>query len=159
MKAAKAFSVEANIDYGLGLAAKPTATKTVPAGRGKCPGALEKGPMPLNTAGNKDPFKGKIVSVERIVGPKATGETTHIVIDHQGKLPYWEGQSYGIIPPVSALRFAHSPKQPRLEAPHTSRAAGASKPPSPVLLQLVPAIRALLLRARRPHMRRWWDSD
>jgi ferredoxin--NADP+ reductase len=53
----------------------------------------------MNTFGNKAPFAGKIVSVERIVGPKATGETTHIIIDHQGKMPYWEGQSFGVIPP------------------------------------------------------------
>jgi len=94
-----AVSVQANIDYGLGLAAKTTAQKTVKAGRAKVPLELEKGELPLNTAGNKAPFVGKIVSVERIVGPKATGETTHIIIDHQGKLPYWEGQSYGVIPP------------------------------------------------------------
>jgi hypothetical protein len=55
---------------------------------------------PLNTAKNSAPFTGTIKSVERIVGPNATGETKHIVIDHEGKLPYWEGQSYGIIPPV-----------------------------------------------------------
>merc|ERR1712146_433812 len=29
----------------------------------------------------------------------ATGETCDIVMDHQGKMPYWEGQSYGVIPP------------------------------------------------------------
>lgn len=56
---------------------------------------------PMNTAKNNAPFTGTIKSVERIVGPNATGETKHIVIDHEGKLPYWEGQSYGIIPPVS----------------------------------------------------------
>ena len=42
---------------------------------------------------------GKIVSVKRIVGPKATGETCDIVIDHGGNAPYWEGQSFGVIPP------------------------------------------------------------
>ncbi len=45
------------------------------------------------------PYIGKIVSVKRIVGPKATGEVCHITIDHQGKIPYYEGQSYGVIPP------------------------------------------------------------
>lgn len=40
-----------------------------------------------------------MVSVERIVGTGATGEICHIVIDHMGKMPYWEGQSYGVIPP------------------------------------------------------------
>ena len=55
--------------------------------------------VPVNVYKNKDPFKGKVVSTKRIVGPKATGETCHIVIDHQGKFPYWEGQSWGVIPP------------------------------------------------------------
>merc|ERR1719327_461402 len=48
---------------------------------------------------NKAPFTGKIVSTKRIVGPEATGETCDIVIDHGGNMPYWEGQSYGVIPP------------------------------------------------------------
>lgn len=61
---------------------------------------LEEAPSPpLNIFRVKEPFEGTIKSVERIVGPNATGETCHIVIDHEGKLPYWEGQSYGIIPP------------------------------------------------------------
>jgi len=55
--------------------------------------------MPDNTFKPKSPFEGKIISVERIVGPKATGETCNIVIDHFGKMPYIEGQSYGVIPP------------------------------------------------------------
>ena len=37
--------------------------------------------MPLNTYSNKAPFIGKIKSVQRIVGPKATGETMHIIIE------------------------------------------------------------------------------
>lgn len=63
---------------------------------------MEKGEMPLNTFSNKAPFKGKVKSVERIVGPKATGETCHIIIETEGKIPFWEGQSYGVIPPVSS---------------------------------------------------------
>jgi ferredoxin--NADP+ reductase len=39
------------------------------------------------------------VSVKRIVGAQATGETCDIIIDHFGKMPYWEGQSYGVLPP------------------------------------------------------------
>ena len=42
---------------------------------------------------------GKIVSVKRIVGPEATGETCDVVIDTAGGIPYWEGQSFGVIPP------------------------------------------------------------
>merc|ERR1719181_1210685 len=55
--------------------------------------------MPMNTFKAKEPHVGKIVSVKRIVGAQATGETCDIVIDHGGNMPYWEGQSYGVIPP------------------------------------------------------------
>merc|ERR1719324_604265 len=55
--------------------------------------------MPNNTYKPKEPFTGKIVSCKRIVGPQATGETCHIIMNHEGKMPYWEGQSYGVIPP------------------------------------------------------------
>ena len=55
--------------------------------------------VPVNTFKNKAPFTGKVVSTKRIVGPKATGETCHIIIDHDGDFPYWEGQSWGVIPP------------------------------------------------------------
>lgn len=48
--------------------------------------------MPLNTFNNKAPFTAKVKSVQRIVGPKATGETCHIIIETGGKIPFWEGQ-------------------------------------------------------------------
>lgn len=62
---------------------------------------LEQGEMPLNTYSNKAPFIGKVKEVKKIVGPKATGETYNIIIETNGKIPFWEGQSYGVIPPVS----------------------------------------------------------
>jgi ferredoxin--NADP+ reductase len=55
--------------------------------------------VPTNTYKNKTPFTGKVVYTKRIVGPQATGETCHIIIDHEGDFPYWEGQSWGVIPP------------------------------------------------------------
>ena len=76
-------------------AAVETVTKT------KVPLELEEGDLPLNTFSPKKPFKAKIKSVEKITGPKATGETCHIIIDTKGEIPFWEGQSYGVIPPVS----------------------------------------------------------
>ncbi|CAA7047911.1 unnamed protein product [Microthlaspi erraticum] len=54
-----------------------------------------------------------IVSVERVVGANAPEETCHIVIYHDGNLPYWEGQSYGVIPP------GQNPQKPG--APHNVR--------------------------------------
>ncbi|XP_047066450.1 ferredoxin--NADP reductase, embryo isozyme, chloroplastic [Lolium rigidum] len=68
---------------------------------------------PLNLYKPKGPYTASIVSVERIVGPKAPGETCHVVIDHGGNVPYWEGQSYGVIPP------GENPKKPG--APNTVR--------------------------------------
>jgi len=55
--------------------------------------------IPVNTFKAKAPYMGKIVSVKRIVGPEATGETCDVVIDTAGGIPYWEGQSFGVIPP------------------------------------------------------------
>merc|ERR1719487_2638758 len=55
--------------------------------------------IPNNSFKPKEPFTGKIVSCKRIVGPQATGETCHIIMNHEGKMPYWEGQSYGVIAP------------------------------------------------------------
>jgi len=55
--------------------------------------------VPTNKFKNKAPFAGKVVSSKRIVGPQATGETCHIIIDHEGDMPYWEGQSWGVVPP------------------------------------------------------------
>ena len=55
--------------------------------------------VPVNTYKNKAPHTGKVVSTKRIVGAQATGETCHIIIDHFGKMPYWEGQSAGVIAP------------------------------------------------------------
>merc|ERR1719191_535249 len=54
--------------------------------------------VPVNTFKNKSPYTAKVVSCKRIVGPEATGETCHIIFDHKGEMPYWEGQSYGVIP-------------------------------------------------------------
>ena len=55
--------------------------------------------IPLQTFKAKEPLVGKIISVKRIVGAQATGETCDVIIDHFGKMPYWEGQSYGVVPP------------------------------------------------------------
>jgi ferredoxin--NADP+ reductase len=55
--------------------------------------------IPINTYKNKSPHVGKVISTKRIVGPEATGETCHIIIDNDGKAPYYEGQSFGVLPP------------------------------------------------------------
>ena len=89
---------------GVGVAAAGAVGYKVLAGSGK-QDFLEAEPywdqatVPVNVWKNKSPFTGKVVSTKRIVGPKATGETCHIIIDHKGKFPYWEGQSWGVIPP------------------------------------------------------------
>ena len=42
--------------------------------------------IPLQLFKAKEPHIGKVVSVKRIVGAQATGETCNIIIDHQGEL-------------------------------------------------------------------------
>mmetsp|Transcript_10138 Transcript_10138/g.11869 ORF Transcript_10138/g.11869 Transcript_10138/m.11869 type:complete len:368 (-) Transcript_10138:221-1324(-) len=64
---------------------------------------MEELELPLNTWKNKSPLLCKVQSVERIVGPKATGETCHIILETDGKAPFWEGQSYGVIPPGTKI--------------------------------------------------------
>lgn len=69
---------------------------------------------PLNLYRPKGPYTATIVSVENLVGPKAPGETCHIVIDHGGNVPYWEGQSYGVIPPGENPKKPGTPNTVRL---------------------------------------------
>ncbi|KAG6507333.1 hypothetical protein ZIOFF_032675 [Zingiber officinale] len=69
---------------------------------------------PLNLYKPKEPYTATIVSVERLVGSNAPGETCHIVIDHGGNVPYWEGQSYGVIPPGENPKKPGNPNNVRL---------------------------------------------
>ncbi|PNH10491.1 Ferredoxin--NADP reductase, chloroplastic [Tetrabaena socialis] len=80
-----------------------TAAVTTDVSKRPVPIKMEEGEMPLNTYSNKAPFKGRVKSVEKITGPKATGETCHIIIETDGKIPFWEGQSYGVIPPGTKI--------------------------------------------------------
>lgn len=90
---------------GAAVAAAGYASLRVLGGGEKTQDFLEADPhwdqstVPVNVYKNKAPFTGKVVSTKRIVGPKATGETCHIIINHNGDFPYWEGQSWGVIPP------------------------------------------------------------
>eukprot|EP00566_Odontella_aurita_P010266 CAMPEP_0113574960 /NCGR_PEP_ID=MMETSP0015_2-20120614/27424_1 /TAXON_ID=2838 /ORGANISM="Odontella" /LENGTH=422 /DNA_ID=CAMNT_0000478129 /DNA_START=106 /DNA_END=1374 /DNA_ORIENTATION=+ /assembly_acc=CAM_ASM_000160 len=93
------------VGLGAGVVAAGAAALTLTKGGAAKQDFLEAEPywdqstVPVNVYKNKAPFTGKVVSTKRIVGPKATGETCHIVIDHKGDFPYWEGQSWGVIPP------------------------------------------------------------
>jgi ferredoxin--NADP+ reductase len=87
------------------LGVRATVKKVFSRIRGKKQDFLEADPywdmssIPNNTYKPKDPFTAKVVSCKRVVGPKATGETCHIIMNHEGNMPYWEGQSYGVVPP------------------------------------------------------------
>ena len=59
--------------------------------RTKVPAELEKGDLPMNTFNNKKPFKATVKSVERIVGPKATGEDMPHCDRDQGRDPILGG--------------------------------------------------------------------
>lgn len=83
------------------IVAQAAATKQI--ARRSVPLKLEEGDMPMNTFNNKKPFTATIKSVETITGPEASGETCNIVIETRGEIPFWEGQSYGVIPPVRCV--------------------------------------------------------
>eukprot|EP01023_Acetabularia_acetabulum_P014533 TRINITY_DN170_c0_g1_i1.p1 TRINITY_DN170_c0_g1~~TRINITY_DN170_c0_g1_i1.p1 ORF type:complete len:416 (-),score=78.54 TRINITY_DN170_c0_g1_i1:764-2011(-) len=76
---------------------------------------LENIGLPMNTFNPKKPFTAKIKSVENIVGPKATGDVSHIIIETDGKIPFVEGQSYGVIPPGTKINKKGK------EVPHGTR--------------------------------------
>jgi len=67
-----------------------------PATTAKIDNVTEKGDVPNNTYKPKEPLVGKVVFNTTLTGPDA-GEVCHIVFDHEGKLPYAEGQSIGIV--------------------------------------------------------------
>lgn len=83
--------------------------------RADVPLELEEIGLPMNTFNPKKPFTGKVKSVERIVGPNATGETCHIIIETNGDIPFVEGQSYGVIPPGTKVNSKGK------EVPHGTR--------------------------------------
>ena len=64
--------------------------------------------------------EGNVCSREML--SQATGETCHIIMDHEGKMPYWEGQSYGVIPPGTNPKNG-KPNSVRLYSIASSRCA------------------------------------
>merc|ERR1719440_1536442 len=55
------------------------------------------------------------------MSPSASGETCHIIMDHEGKMPYWEGQSYGVVPPGENPKKPGKPNAVRLYSIASSR--------------------------------------
>lgn len=61
--------------------------------------AVEKAKIPINLFRPNKPFVATVLYNERIVGDDAPGETKHMIFNHDGHVPYLEGQSIGVIPP------------------------------------------------------------
>lgn len=55
----------------------------------------------INLFKPKTPYIGKTLLNTKIVGDDAPGETWHMVFSTEGKVPYREGQSIGIVPPFT----------------------------------------------------------
>jgi len=60
---------------------------------------VDKSKVPLNLFRPNKPYTAKVVYNESIVGPNAPGETKHMIFNHEGNLPYLEGQSIGVMAP------------------------------------------------------------
>lgn len=61
--------------------------------------AIDKSKIPLNLFRPNNPYTAKVLYNERIVGEDAPGETMHMIFNHEGKVPYLEGQSIGVMAP------------------------------------------------------------
>eukprot|EP00177_Eucheuma_denticulatum_P003634 GFKZ01006587.1.p1 GENE.GFKZ01006587.1~~GFKZ01006587.1.p1 ORF type:complete len:339 (+),score=62.79 GFKZ01006587.1:238-1254(+) len=61
--------------------------------------AVDKSKVPLNLYRPNKPYTAKVLYNEKIVGEGAPGETKHMIFNHDGNMPYLEGQSIGVIPP------------------------------------------------------------
>lgn len=77
-------------DLGTFTENRPQATKVV---KGKWD---ENGKPPNNLYKPKDPYSAKVVFNTTLTGPDA-GEVCHMVFDHEGNVPYAEGQSIGVV--------------------------------------------------------------
>lgn len=60
---------------------------------------MDKKKVPINLFRPNAPYVAKVLYNERIVGDDAPGETKHLIFNHDGNVPYLEGQSIGVITP------------------------------------------------------------
>lgn len=73
---------------------------------------IDKSKVPLNIFRPNKPYTAKVIYNESIVGEGAPGETKHMIFNHEGKIPYLEGQSISVIPP--GIDTKGKPHRPRL---------------------------------------------
>jgi len=61
--------------------------------------AKDKSKVPLNLYRPNKPFEATVLYNNKIVGEGAPGDTRHVIFQHDGNVPYLEGQSIGVIAP------------------------------------------------------------
>jgi len=61
--------------------------------------ATKRANVPLNLFRPKTPYEATVLYNARIVGKDAPGETVHLIFQHDGNVPYLEGQSIGVMAP------------------------------------------------------------
>jgi ferredoxin--NADP+ reductase len=76
-----------------------TAPASKPAARPKKESKKDDEGVSVNVFKPKEPYIGRTLLNTKIVGDDAPGETWHMVFSTEGKVPYREGQSIGIVPP------------------------------------------------------------
>jgi ferredoxin--NADP+ reductase len=67
-----------------------------PQATAKIANVLENGKPPMNTYRPKEPLTTKVV-FNKLITQEGAGDVNHIAFDHEGELPYAEGQSIGVL--------------------------------------------------------------
>jgi ferredoxin--NADP+ reductase len=93
-------SLAALVGAGVAVGAKATQRRAT-AVKKKGVKVVEGKEIPWNLFSPKAPYKAKVISNETITKKSklVNWETTHTIIDHDGNMPYVEGQSAGVIAP------------------------------------------------------------
>jgi len=74
-------------------------TRAAPAAVAGVTMAAKREGVPLNLFRPKTPYNATVLYNGTLVGKDAPGETMHIVMNHDGNVPYLEGQSIGVMAP------------------------------------------------------------
>eukprot|EP00897_Mesotaenium_endlicherianum_P001642 jgi/Mesen1/1505/ME000132S00443 len=92
------YTLKTSAKAGTTLIKASVATEAAPP-RAKKESRKDEEGVQVNLFKPKTPYTGRCLLNTKIVGDDAPGETWHMVFTTEGKVPYKEGQSIGVVPP------------------------------------------------------------